>query len=112
MSRRVTVAMAIAAFAAATVLQAENAPDRVCTPDGVAHLVPARDELTALFARSESHLVIDTETGEVAPMGPPDVLMARIDSDGKVVVVCVDSEVAARRFLEAPVESLSKARVK
>jgi len=111
MSRRFQAALATAALAAATVAHAQTAFDRACTRDGVAHLVPARDELTALFARPESH-TIATSTGTVAPMGPPEVLVARIGPDGKVVVACVDNETAARRFLEAPPETLSKAKEK
>jgi NAD(P)H-dependent flavin oxidoreductase YrpB (nitropropane dioxygenase family) len=118
MSRRIPVAIAIAAFAAATVVHAETASprvenefDRACTTDGTAHLVPAHDELTALFARPA--LQADaTENDAALPMGPPEVLMARFDADGKLVVVCVDNEEAARRFLEAPAESISHVRIK
>jgi hypothetical protein len=107
MSRRFQVALAMAAFAAAVVAHAENPSDRACTRDGVAHLVPAHDELAALFARSGEQTIV-TENGTIAPMGPPEVLMARVGPDGRIAIVCVDSETAARRFLEAPDDSLAR----
>jgi hypothetical protein len=115
MSRRFHFALIVTAFATAfaitAIAHAENASDRVCTRDGVAHLVPARAELAALFARREPEL-IQTATGRVATAGPAEVMMARIGADGKIVMVCVDSEAAARKFLDAPVESLARVKEK
>jgi hypothetical protein len=37
-----------------------------------------------------------------------DVLVARIGPDGKVIIACVDSDAAAKRFLEAPIEKVAK----
>jgi hypothetical protein len=112
MSRRFRLALGVAAFAAATLAYAGNAPaiktaDRACPVDGTEHLVPSHDELTALFARPEPQLTV-TKTGTAAPMGPPEVLVARVGADGKIAIVCVDNEEAARHFLDAPVESLSR----
>jgi hypothetical protein len=107
MSRRFHAALAIVTFAAAGFAHAESASDRACTRDGVAHLVPAHDELTALFARSEAQTMV-TKNGTIAPMGPPEVLLARVGPDGKIAIVCVDSETAARHFLEASDDSLSR----
>lgn len=111
MFRRFHLALVVLAFATAAFAHAESASDRICTPDGVAHLVPARAELAALFARREPELT-QTATGRVATAGPAEVMMARVGADGKIVMVCVDSEAAARKFLDAPVESLARVKEK
>jgi NAD(P)H-dependent flavin oxidoreductase YrpB (nitropropane dioxygenase family) len=111
MSRRIHLALAVMAFAAAATAHAESASDRSCTRDGVTRLVPARAELAALFARREPEL-IPTATGRVSTMGPSEVMMARVGADGKIVIVCVDTEAAARHFLDAPVESLARVKEK
>lgn len=111
MSRRFILAIALAAFATTAVSAAEQATDRACTRDGAAHLVPAHDELTALFARRQAQASA-TENATVEPMGPPEVLMARIGSDGKLVIVCVDNETAARRFLDASADAITRVKVK
>lgn len=116
MSRRFILAIAMSVFATTAVSAAEQAMDRACTRDGAAHLVPAHDELTALFARREAAAsateTTTTENATVEPMGPPEVLMARIGADGKLVVVCVDNETAARRFLDASSEAITRVKVK
>ncbi len=119
MSRRFILAIALAVFATTAVSAAEQATDRACTRDGAAHLVPAHDELTALFARRQAQASATENTTESAPenttlepMGPPEVLMARIGSDGKLVVVCVDNETAARRFLDASTDAITRVKVK
>jgi hypothetical protein len=113
MSRRFTCALTFAALAAATAVHAAPASDRACSRDGVAHLVPAVDELSALFTNAAATRVVsDTENATTAPMGATEVLMARIGTDGKVVIACVDTEAAARRFLAAPVEAIGKVKEK
>jgi hypothetical protein len=41
-----------------------------------------------------------------------EVLLARIGPDGKLIKVCVDSEAAARRFFEAPADTLHTKQAK
>lgn len=110
MSRRISVVLCALVLASTTMVSAENAADRSCTREALSPAAGvARAELTALFARPDREAqVITTPNGVIAPMGPPEVLMARIGDDGKVVVVCVDSEEAARRFLDGPVPSPGK----
>lgn len=109
MSRRFQVALAIVAFATASVVQAESPAERACARDGVVRLTPARAELLALFASPaadrESEL-IETPTGTYASRGPVEVVMARIGPDGKPVVSCINSEAGARAFLDAAAENL------
>jgi hypothetical protein len=113
MSRRVQVALAIVALATAVVVHAESPADRACARDGVTRLTPARAELLALFAPARfsqsgdpDSEVIETPTGTYAPMGPVEVIMARIGPDGKPVLSCFNNEAAARAFLDAAPENL------
>ncbi|PYQ28409.1 MAG: hypothetical protein DMF56_16505 [Acidobacteria bacterium] len=39
-----------------------------------------------------------------------EVLVARITPDGKAVLACVDSAEAAKKFLEAPIEKVGRAK--
>ena len=66
-----------------------------------------RSVLRKLFDRAPGVMVADRNGIAVEGTGV-EVVLARIGSDGKLVKICVDSEEAARRFLEAPVDQLGK----
>lgn len=67
--------------------------------------------LRALFDRAPG-VVSEDASGITAGPLQVDVIVARIDTDGKLVKACVDSEEAARRFLEAPIEKVEGRRAK
>jgi hypothetical protein len=68
--------------------------------------------LRALFAHAPG--VIAEGAHGMIITGPThaDVILARIDTDGKLVKVCVDNEAAARRFLDAPIAAIQGRRAK
>ena len=68
-----------------------------------------RLELRALFNRAPG---VISENANGITTGPfqVDVIVARIDSDGKLVKACVDSEESARRFLQAPIGRVAGSR--
>lgn len=68
--------------------------------------------LKALFATAESAEVIDVTDGVAVGMGGMEVLVARINTDGSVVMACVDSEKAARAFLDSPLEKVATKQAK
>lgn len=94
MSRRITVIAALCI--APAVLASDAANDRVCTRDTVVRAVSPRVALAAAFANKPEQGVV--EDGLTAPMGPMEVVVARIGTDGKVVMSCVDTPEAAERF--------------
>jgi hypothetical protein len=67
--------------------------------------------LRALFDRAPG-VISENAHGITAGPFQVDVIVARIDTDGKLVKACVDSEEAARRFLEAPIEKVDGRRAK
>ena len=80
-------------------LPAAKGPEMV-----VARLQPESDELTAkglteLFKAPEE--AVTTKSGMLVAVPPPDVLVARLNDDGKVETECVASIEAAQRFLVA-----------
>jgi hypothetical protein len=109
MSRRLQVALAMMALATAVAIHAESPAERACAREGVTRLTPARAQLLALFASPATDgesPVIETPTGSSAPMGPVEVVLARIGPDGKPVISCFNNEAAARAFLDAAPEDL------
>ena len=68
--------------------------------------------LKALFKTLEQEEVIDAIDGVAVGMGAMEVVVARIDTDGRVVTACVDSERAARAFLDSPIEKVAKKQAK
>jgi len=72
-----------------------SASDEACTRDTLPRVAPPTSAAAA-------------GVGGPTPYGKMDVLVARIGSDGKVIIACVDSEAAAKRFLEAPIEKVAK----
>jgi hypothetical protein len=66
-----------------------------------------RPALAALFAAHNADAPeVVTADGVNVPAGTFEVLVARIGTDGKPVLACVDTEAAAKRFLDAPAGSL------
>lgn len=122
MSRRMSVFVAAVAFATTPFVYAsQGASDRDCTreamsghEDAAQHVglhKPAPVTLAELFAIPAGDPSIETEDGVSAP-GHLEVVIARIASDGKPVMACVDNEKAAERFLNAPVEQLANKKAK
>src|SRR5688500_15582146 len=68
--------------------------------------------LKALFAPPATEEVIETIDGVAVGMGAMEVVVARIDTDGHLVTACVDSEAAARAFLDSPVEKVATKKAK
>ena len=78
-------------------------PDGSCTRLD-ARPARARIDLRRVFAPAASP--VRTDTGVSVTLPVMEVVIARIGSDGKPVLACVDTEAAARRFLEAPPDRL------
>jgi len=93
MPRRVSMLLALVVFAATVA----SASDEACTRDTLPR--PSVAPPTSAAAAG---------VGGPTPYGRMDVLVARIGPDGKVIIACVDSEAAAKRFLEAPIEKVAK----
>lgn len=70
--------------------------------DAVPPRAEARLELRELFARAPG-VVTENENGLTVDGFASEVVIARIDADGKLVKACVDTEEAARLFFEKPV---------
>lgn len=45
-------------------------------------------------------------SGVTEGLGATEIIVARVGPDGKLIKVCVNSEAAVRRFLDAPLEAL------
>lgn len=87
----------------------ETSPE---TPQAEVALPRPALTLKALFAQAAEEEVVDAIDGVAVGMGAMEVLVARIDTDGRVVTSCVDSEQAARTFLNAPLEKVATKRAK
>ena len=105
--------LAVALATSSFVHAAEVADDRECMREmSVVHSValPHPVALAELFAVSAGESV-QTADGVEAP-GPMEVVIVRTLDDGTAAMVCVDSEAAAKRFLEAPAEKLATKKAK
>jgi len=104
MLRRTFIALLLAAPVA-------SASDDACTreilkPAGAA-AVASRIDVAPLFLRQVAQpdgTVVDV------PISGMEVLVARIGPDGKLVLACVESAEAAKRFLEAPIDQVARKR--
>lgn len=105
MERRTLLAAVVAAFFAVTAYASEPAPKRDPESSRPERVLSLR----ALFDRAPG-VVTEDANGLTAGSTSVDVIVARIDTDGKLVKACVNSEEAARRFLEAPVEKVDGRR--
>ena len=102
MYRRLMTVAAVIVFAALSAQAADPARSKVAE-------LPLDDaprfDLRALFDRTPG--VIETgEEGVTVSAFTVEVVVARLDADGKVVKACVDSEEGARKFLTAPAGKL------
>jgi hypothetical protein len=111
MSRRNHVVAAIAALCVAPVVFAsDDVSDRICTRDTVARAAMVRTSLAEAFSQKPEQAVPQDDL--TAPMGPMEVIVARIGTDGKPVMTCVDTPEAAERFFALAVEQLPKPKHK
>lgn len=86
-------------------------PEAASSQDAVA--VPSRVvTLKALFAAEAEEEVIEVTDGVAVGMGAREVVVARIDTDGRVAMSCVDSEKAARAFIDSPIEKVATKQAK
>lgn len=103
---RITAALAAMALTAAPVAFASDSVDRVCTTanDTLPRVAAGlRPELTARFATVEAQ---DDDPNSLSAPGTFEMIVVRLDADGKPVMACVDNEAAARRFLDAPAKQI------
>jgi hypothetical protein len=111
MARSLFVFVAAVAFATAPFVHAADAaPEAAATVEMA--LPSPTITLKALFAAPAAPEVIDVADGVAFGMEAIEVMVARIDTDGRVVTACVDSEKAARAFLDAPVEKVATRQAK
>ncbi|HEX6095713.1 MAG TPA: hypothetical protein VF432_05250 [Thermoanaerobaculia bacterium] len=108
MNRRLFTVAAVVAVMTASAYGAEGGrqQDAAALPQAERPL-----QLRALFQHAPG--VVQHANGMLVS-GPThaDVILARIDTDGKLVKVCVDNEEAARRFLNAPIEKVEGRKAK
>jgi hypothetical protein len=102
----------VAAAALATAPLAHAAELVITEPAAEVALPSPTRTLAALFATPATEEVIDTLDGDAVGMDAMEVVLARIDSDGRVVTACVDSEKAARAFLDSPIEKVATKKAK
>ena len=123
MSRRIHLVAAVAALCAAPVVLASDQvsdrlsqsvsahlTDRICTRDAASRLAAVRARVAEAFARTPEPVAIEDD--RTAPMGPVETIVARIGTDGKPVMSCVDSPEAAERFFALAAEQLPKPKHK
>lgn len=103
--------LAVAAVAALMLTASADAKDPARSRDVALPRSERPMDLRALFDRAPGVISEDASGITAGPM-QVDVIVARIDTDGKLVKACVDSEEAARRFLEAPIENVAGRRAK
>ena len=116
MSRR----MSVLAFAAALVMPplahaAGVARGEMRTREEAADTAPLPEPavtLAAMFAAAQQEEEIVLLDGVASGMGALEVVVARTDTDGKLVFACVDSEEAAQRFLRKPLDTLATKEAK
>lgn len=109
MNRRLFAVAALVALMTASAHAADGArkQDTAALPQAERPLA-----LHALFTHAPG-VIAEGPHGMIVT-GPThaDVILARIDTDGKLVKVCVDNEAAARRFLDAPISAVEGRKVK
>ncbi|HYC63043.1 MAG TPA: hypothetical protein VEK79_26115 [Thermoanaerobaculia bacterium] len=114
MARSVSVLVAAVALATSSFVHAaEVADNRECVREMAPGQIVARPRplaLAELFAIDAGESV-QTENGVEAP-GPIEVVIVRTLDDGTAAMVCVDSEAAAKRFLEAPADKVATKKAK
>ncbi len=112
MNRRTLVVVAVVALMTALMSASAHATDPARSREAALPLQEApMVTLHEMFAQAPG-VITENENGITAGPMQADVIVARIDSDGKLVKACVDSEAAARKFLDAPVEKLEGRKAK
>jgi hypothetical protein len=111
MSRRMFVIPAVLVLAVSPLAHAsDQGATRLSARESIARFAP-RIELTELFARiANASAPIETGDGVSMPMSSSEVLVARLNTDGKPLMVCVDNEESARNFLDASLERVMRGR--
>ena len=116
MVRSMSLFVAVVALATAPFVQAA---EPVVSDRAVAEMVQVEAALPsptltlkALFATLDQDEVIDTIDGVAVGMGAFEVVVARINTDGTTATACVDSEKAARAFLDSPIEKVASKKAK
>jgi hypothetical protein len=108
MARSLSLLVAAVALATAPFVHAADAATDATATVAMEVALPAPTiTLKALFAASATEEVIDVVDGVAFGMEAMEVMVARIDPDGRVLTACVDSEKAARAFLDAPVDKVA-----
>lgn len=111
MARSIYLFVAAVALATTPFVQAAEAV--VVEPAQVEVALPSPIiTLKALFATPAKEEVIDTIDGVAVGMGAMEVIVARIDTDGRLATACVDSEQAARAFLDRPIDKVATKQAK
>ncbi|MGZ5431571.1 MAG: hypothetical protein ACXW5U_13475 [Thermoanaerobaculia bacterium] len=109
MTRRTLV---VAAVVALMMTASADAKDPARSREDALVLVERQHlELHEMFDRAPG-VISDDENGITVSGFAVNVVVARIDSDGKVVTSCVDTEEAARRFLTAPADEIQAHQAK
>jgi hypothetical protein len=113
MARSFSLLVAAVALATAPFVHAADAATDPASTVAMEVALPSPTiTLKALFAAPATAEVIDVADGIAFGMEAVEVMLARIDPDGRVVTACVDSEKAARAFLDAPVEKVATRQAK
>lgn len=99
--------MILSRFAAATVAAFITVS---ATAADVKQQVEGQLDLRSLFERAPG---VAAKQGDVTETPRSvEVLLARVGPDGELIKACVDSEAAARRFFDAPIETLHTKQAK
>lgn len=98
MTVRGLVPFALLAVLTATSAAGSEAVDRICTPDELPSVTQPQREPTRAFAPVEIRATPSAAEALQMPPGAMEVVVARINADGKVELSCVDTEAAARAF--------------
>jgi hypothetical protein len=106
-----TMSLFVAAVALATtplVFAAEPVVDSNAAECATTEATPRTEVITLadLFAAPVEEETIVTLEGVASGAPAMEVVVARINTDGRIVMSCVDSEKAAKKFLAAPADKL------
>jgi len=116
MSRMKSMVVAAATLVLSPLLFAANpasTPERVREVEvGEATLPEPVATLVSLFAAAKSEETLHPLEGEASGMGALEVVVARVNTDGRLVLACVDSKEAADRFLQAPIDKVTRREAK
>lgn len=115
MSRTMSMMAAAAALILSPVVHAADPAltrERVREAEIAAQLPEPVVTLAAMFAAAKSPETIHVLEGQASGMGALEVVVARVNTDGKLVLACVDSKEAADRFFQAPIDKVATREAK